>query len=66
MNGIVCRYRDEDGSLPDLGPGTPLHMKAGDVMLAHGLLAHCGGPNLGCDIRYMLYFRCDHVPPLSY
>jgi len=54
-------YDDADGPLPDLGPATHLQLRAGDVVLAHHLLAHCGGPNLGAEIRYMLYFRVRHA-----
>lgn len=45
------------GRLPDLGPATALALGKGDVVLAHHALAHCGGPNLGADVRYMLYYR---------
>jgi len=38
-----------------------LTLNTGDVLLAHHCLAHCGGPHLGCGIRYMLYFRVKHV-----
>ena len=53
-------YESEDGPLPDLGPHRKLRLRTGDVVLAHSELAHCGGPNLGCDIRYMLYYRVRH------
>ena len=53
-------YESDDGPLPDLGPHQKLRLRAGDVVLAHSELAHCGGPNLACDIRYMLYYRVRH------
>lgn len=49
-----------DGPLPDIGEPLQLRLRAGDVMLAHSELAHCGGPLLGPDIRYMVYFRAKH------
>eukprot|EP00747_Dinoflagellata_sp_TGD_P210403 gnl/TRDRNA2_/TRDRNA2_83677_c0_seq1.p1 gnl/TRDRNA2_/TRDRNA2_83677_c0~~gnl/TRDRNA2_/TRDRNA2_83677_c0_seq1.p1 ORF type:complete len:489 (+),score=96.01 gnl/TRDRNA2_/TRDRNA2_83677_c0_seq1:55-1521(+) len=49
-----------DGPLPDLGPPQQLKLRAGDVLLAHSGLAHCGGPLLGPDVRYMTYFRVRH------
>lgn len=48
------------GPLPDLGLPTQLTLRAGDVVLAHSELAHCGGPHLGPDIRTMVYFRIRH------
>ena len=53
-------YESDDGPLPDLGPHQKLRLRAGDIVLAHSELAHCGGPNLACDIRYMLYYRVRH------
>ena len=49
-----------DGALPDLGAPTQLLLRAGDIVLAHSELAHAGGPHLGPDIRYMVYFRVRH------
>ncbi|CAE8676146.1 unnamed protein product [Polarella glacialis] len=49
-----------DGPLPDLGPPVQLRMRAGDVVLTHSEMAHCGGPHLGPDMRYMVYFRIRH------
>jgi len=49
-----------DGPLPDLGQPVQLRLRAGDLVLAHSELAHCGGPLLGPDIRYMTYFRVKH------
>ena len=34
---------------------------AGDVVVAHHLLVHCGGPNVSPDIRYAAIFRLRHV-----
>ena len=58
-------WEDVDGPVPDLGERfgikpLPLDLAAGDVLLAHHALAHCGGPNTGCDVRYMLYYRVRH------
>jgi hypothetical protein len=39
-------FTNADGPLPDLGPPTQLLLSAGDVVLAHSALAHCGaGPH---------------------
>ena len=54
-------YEEEDGPLPDLGTPVQLHLRAGDLVIAHHTLAHCGGPHVGADIRYMLYYRVRHV-----
>ncbi len=54
-------YSDRDGALPDLGPPKQLILSAGDVVLAHSELGHCGGPHLGSEIRSMLYFRVRHT-----
>jgi len=64
-DGAVLRenggYSDADGPLPDLGPPTQVLLSAGDVVLAHSELGHCGGPHLGSEIRSMLYFRVRHT-----
>ena len=36
---------------------TQVLLKAGDTVLLHPDLAHTGGPNFGCNIRSMVYFR---------
>ena len=46
---------------PDLGPGYPLEVAAGDVVLCHQKLAHRGGANGSAHLRYMVYFRLSHV-----
>jgi Phytanoyl-CoA dioxygenase (PhyH) len=40
--------------LPDLGQCLELMMNPGDAVLAHPLLAHCGGPNTSEHIRYQV------------
>ncbi|KDO24285.1 hypothetical protein SPRG_09922 [Saprolegnia parasitica CBS 223.65] len=50
-----------DGHLPDLGPPIQLLCSKGDVVLCHPKMAHRGGPNLSCNIRYQVYFRIKHA-----
>ena len=50
----------EGTARPDVGKGVHVTAEAGDVVLAHHKLAHSGGPNAGCDIRYQIYFRLKH------
>jgi hypothetical protein len=45
----------------DLGPPTVLHMKKGDVVIAHQKLPHRGMANYGPNVRYQIYFRVRHV-----
>lgn len=42
---------------PPPGNPEPVQVAPGDVYLAHPLLAHSGGPNLGAHIRYAIFFR---------
>lgn len=35
-------------------------VNVGDVVLLHQKLAHRGGPNYGCEVRRMVYFRVQH------
>ena len=51
------KHNNEPDNLPNLGPPLQLQLNAGDVIILHPDLAHCGGPNFGPDIRYMIYFR---------
>lgn len=49
----------EDGALlvhTDTGV-EPVEMNTGDIVVMHPSTPHCGGPNVGCDVRYMVYFR---------
>jgi Phytanoyl-CoA dioxygenase (PhyH) len=48
----------------DLPEPVAIQGRAGDVVLTHYQLAHCGGPHIGPDIRYALFFRfarTDHA-----
>lgn len=54
-------WSDSDGPLPDLGPPLQMLLRAGDVIIAHSEIAHCGGIHLGPDIRSMVYYRVRHV-----
>jgi hypothetical protein len=47
-------------------PGVPLAVRRGDVVFAHHLLLHAGGPNKGPDIRYVVFFRFRLRPPGEY
>jgi Phytanoyl-CoA dioxygenase (PhyH) len=49
--------QDNPELLPDLGPCLELMMNPGDAVLAHPLLAHCGGPNASEHIRYQVSLR---------
>eukprot|EP00930_Biecheleria_cincta_P101999 TRINITY_DN93662_c0_g1_i1.p1 TRINITY_DN93662_c0_g1~~TRINITY_DN93662_c0_g1_i1.p1 ORF type:complete len:117 (-),score=4.74 TRINITY_DN93662_c0_g1_i1:95-445(-) len=60
LGGSKGGWMPGDGPLPDLGPPKQLRMRAGDVVVTHSEMAHCGGPHLGPDIRYMIYFRIRH------
>jgi hypothetical protein len=46
--------------LPYIGESTQVLLKPGDVVLAHGLLAHAIGSNTCENIRYQLYYRFEH------
>ena len=56
-----CRNVAGGSGLPDMGTPLQLEVQPGDVVLAHPMLAHRGGPNLSPHIRYMVYFRIKHV-----
>eukprot|EP00936_MAST-01D_sp_MAST-1D-sp1_P002917 g2917.t1 len=49
-----------EGAFPDIGAPVQLQLRAGDVFLAHHEICHCGGPHIGGDLRYMLYYRVRH------
>ena len=51
----------DEGALPDLGAPVQLRLRAGDVLLAHSELCHCGGPHTGAELRYALYYRVRHA-----
>lgn len=44
----------------DLGSGTQLIVEPGDIVIAHGALAHAVASNLSLQIRYAVYFRLYH------
>eukprot|EP01060_Flectonema_neradi_P023362 TRINITY_DN3160_c0_g1_i1.p1 TRINITY_DN3160_c0_g1~~TRINITY_DN3160_c0_g1_i1.p1 ORF type:complete len:436 (+),score=40.10 TRINITY_DN3160_c0_g1_i1:51-1358(+) len=46
---------------PDLGRGTQVMASPGDVVLVHHKVAHEGGLNASCNIRYQVYFRVSHI-----
>lgn len=50
-------------AMPDIALPTPVQIKgdAGDVIISHYLLSHGTAPNLGADVRYMVFFRLTHV-----
>lgn len=50
-----------DLSKPDLGEPVQVNMQPGSAVIAHQKLAMRGGPNYGPHIRYMVYFRVQHV-----
>ena len=45
--------------LPE-GPAFPT-VEAGDVVFAHHMMVHTGGPNISPNIRYAVIFRPKHV-----
>eukprot|EP01064_Diplonema_japonicum_P018422 TRINITY_DN27101_c0_g1_i1.p1 TRINITY_DN27101_c0_g1~~TRINITY_DN27101_c0_g1_i1.p1 ORF type:complete len:671 (+),score=137.26 TRINITY_DN27101_c0_g1_i1:85-2097(+) len=44
-------------TLPDVGHGRQVRANRGDLLICHQKLPHQYSPNLGPDIRHMLYFR---------
>lgn len=42
---------------PDIGAPIRCLLRPGDAVLAHQRLGHCGGPNLGNNVRKNLYLR---------
>lgn len=46
--------------LTNLAPPKQMHMREGDVMLAHYQLAHTVAPNLSAQTRHACYFRLSH------
>lgn len=53
---IAQNARFED-KRPDLGIGKRVLASRGDVIFMHQRVAHCGGSNIGGDMRKMIYFR---------
>ncbi len=49
--------------MPSVGTPAPLQItaQAGDVVLAHYLLAHGVAPNVSPNVRYAIFFRLTHV-----
>ena len=52
---------EADARKPDLGAPRQLHMRTGDVVLAHQKLPHAGVANISPHVRYQVYFRLCHV-----
>lgn len=45
----------------ELGDPQPVVGRAGDLVIAHYLLAHAAGPNTSSRLRYAVYFRLKHA-----
>jgi hypothetical protein len=44
----------------DCGEPLQIRARAGDVVICHSLLKHGTAPNLGSNIRYMVFVRARH------
>lgn len=63
--GIASIARGFPLDLP-LGSPRALHVRAGDAVLAHYLLAHGIAPNHGPHVRYAVFFRLYHQQHAAY
>ena len=50
-------FHDNEPELPIPGAVKGFVVKAGDVLLLHPDLPHCGDRNFSCEVRKMVYFR---------
>merc|ERR1712232_487273 len=54
---VLEEGQDKNKDKLDLGPGTPLQMRTGDVFLIHQKVAHRGTENFGNSAAYKVYVR---------